>query len=192
MSSDKYYINNTPINIYNLYKYMINLYKLGVIPEFKVHFNNDLSEIIFVTEYNNPKWEKEGTSIIIYNNNIKKWKSCINTHTKDELCLKYPHLLEKNLFTDITVINEEYLTFESYYIDDILEPSLNPFDPCYLDSSCYYDLRKLYSINNQKIDNMYFSSYHGFINNSIHKEFNIENNNCSYLTYNDFINKYLF
>ncbi len=207
MSSTTYYINNQPINIYNLYKYMINLYKLGIIPEFNVHFNNDLTEIIFLTEYNNTKWGINGTSIIMYNINTNKWRACINTLTKEELYIKYPHLYEKNLFVENTLIIEEYITFESYNIDDILEPALNPFDIKYLNVNNYNNnnLRNLYSINNQQIHNMYFNCYHGFINNVIIKEFNLDNSNnygpgwsnfynlgYSYLTYNNLINDYIY
>ncbi len=202
--SNKHYMNDYPISIYNLYKYMVNLYKLGVIPEFNVHFNNDLTEIIFLTEYDNNKWKHQGTSIITYNINTKKWKGCINTHTINQLCSKYPYLLEKNLFIDNTIINEEYLTMESYDIDDILEPSLNPFEIEYLNISCNYDLRNLHSIDNKEINNMYFSCYHAFINNIIRKEFDINNNTDygevwkyyytsanSYLTYSNFLNEYI-
>ncbi len=202
----KHYINNNPISIYNLYKYMVNLYKLEVIPEFNVHFNNDLTEIIFLTEYNNNKWKHQGTSIITYNINTKKWKSCINTHMINQLCSTYSYLLEKNLFIDNTIINnEEYLTMESYDIDDILEPSLNPFETQYLNIPCNYDLRNLFTIDNKQINNMYFSCYHTFINNLIRKEFDIQNSaeygkeweyyytpNNSYLTYNNFLNEYIY
>ena len=168
-----HFMNNHPINVHNLYKYMINLYKLGVIPEFNVHFNSDLTEMIFVTEYNSTKWGQKGTSIITYNINKKKWKTCINTKTIDELVSKYPYLFEKSLFTGITTIIEEYLTFESDNIDDILEPALNPFDTQYLDINCNYDLRNLYTINKKHIHNMYFSNYQGFINNIIQDKSNI-------------------
>ena len=203
--SIKHYMNNNPISIYNLYKYMVNLYKLGVIPEFNVHFNNDLTEIVFLTEYNNNKWNHQGTSIITYNINTKKWKACISTHNINQLCSKYPYLLEKKLFINNTIINEEYLTFESYDIDDILEPALNPFEIEYLNITCNYDLRNLCSIDNKEINNMYFNCYHVFINNIIRKEFDIKNNADygevwkhyytsanSYLTYNNFLNEYIY
>ena len=177
---------------------MINLYKLGVIPEFQVHFNNDMTEIIFLTEYTNNKWEMQGTSIITYNMNIKKWKGCINTRTKDELCIKYPHLFEKNLFINNTIIIEEYVTFESYDIDDILEPSLNPFDARYLDVNYCYNLTQLYSINKTKIYNMFFAKYHVFLNNLIYKDNDLANckdvyfRQYSYLTYNYFLQEYIY
>ena len=203
MSSIKHYMNNKPINVYNLYKYMVNLYKLGIIPEFNVHFNGNLSEIIFVTEYNNPKWDIQGTSIIVYNIEFETWRGCINTQNLTELCNKYPYLFEKNLFVENTNIIEEYITMQSPDINDILEPCLNPFENQYKSVYCHnYDLRNLYIANTDKIHNIIFSNYHGFLNNVINrKNFldfkkNNENhnnhyNNYIYLNYNDFMSLYL-
>lgn len=184
MSVVKHYMNNNPISIHNLYKYMKYLYKNGTIPEFKVHFNGDLTEIIFLTEYNSEKWGQEGTSIITYNINQNKWKCCINTKPINELYIEYPYLFENNLYTGITVINEDYLTFESENIDDILEPALNIF---YNKN----DQKNLQSTNTTYIYNMVFSDYHAFINNIIYRDSIINNTKYNYLNYNSFEKEYI-
>ena len=68
MASIKHTLDNNPINVCNMYKYLINLYKLDIIPIFKVEIKNKLNELVFIFEH----------ATIIYNVNTKKWKIIIN------------------------------------------------------------------------------------------------------------------
>ncbi len=147
MTNHKYNMNNIPINISNIYKYLINLYKLEIIPYFNVEFNDDLTEIIFTFEYeNNNKWGKIGTSTIMYNINTKLWTSRFNTMTENK-----------------------YLVLQSEHIEDILEPSLNSFDIKYSNNN-KYNLMNLVDVNNQEIHNIKYIYYYTFINNLIKTE----------------------
>jgi hypothetical protein len=190
MSSNKHYMNMQPITIYNLYKYMINLYKLGVIPSFSVNFNTDLNEIIFTICYDDIKWDKYGTSVISYNINTRKWKTRLNTLSLEELYNNYNYLIENNnVIFDKKFSDNNYLVLESYNIDDILEPSLNPFEPQYMNYG-NYNLRDLVTVNSNHVHNINFSCYHMFINNVIKFETDIKF--IKYKAQNDTIPEHLW
>ena len=90
-----YSINNEPLSVLNIHKYLSYLLKLFVIPPFNVSFDNN--EMQIVTVYNSNKWAKNGVSIIKYNILTRKWTSIIDTMIFIELNTHYPYLVENNM-----------------------------------------------------------------------------------------------
>lgn len=43
-----YSLDDKPINVCNMYKFLINLFKLDIIPIFKTQINNKLNELVFI------------------------------------------------------------------------------------------------------------------------------------------------
>ncbi len=151
-----HYMNNKPICIYNIYKYFVNLYKLGVIPEFKVEVKNNLTEVIFTFNYDNKR-----TSTIIYDTNTDSWISYTNVLSLKEIYSNpnFAYLFEKQMVgydNDMTILR-------SYDINDIIEPSLTPFSD---------SLRNLTDVNNDKLHNINHRHYYMFINNLIKNDRN--------------------
>ena len=70
MATITHYMNNSPINIHNIYKYLISLFKIKVIPSFEVEIKYD--EINFIFTH----------ATIRYNIYTKMWKSIINNMLK--------------------------------------------------------------------------------------------------------------
>jgi hypothetical protein len=64
----KYSLNNKPIGVCNMYSYLINLFKLKVIPIFRTEIKNKLNELVFIFK----------NATIIYYVDTKKWKITIN------------------------------------------------------------------------------------------------------------------
>ena len=171
MASNKHYINNEPLTIHNIYKYLITLYKLNAVPLFGVEFTDNLNEIIFKFIYDD-KWTKNGISEISYNIKTKIWANKNNILSMDDLYYKYDYLVSYNMIIN----NNNYMMLESYSIDDILEPSL-----CILENNMY-DFRNLHTVNNTQIHNICYPAFHHFINNLIKVESdedysNFKNNN---------------
>ena len=73
MATITHYMNNSPINIHNIYKYLISLFKIKVIPSFEVDIKYD--EISFIFTH----------ATIRYNIYTKMWESIINNN---EIILK--------------------------------------------------------------------------------------------------------
>ena len=149
------------LSVPKLYKYLANLYKLGVIPSFDVQVTNYMNELVFTTKYADSKWCKSGTSKIVYNINTKKWTGYTNTLTYDTIYNNYYYLIENNMISN----NNNNIILESSNICDILEPSLNCFDNIYITSNKYLniDLRNLVDINEKKIHNIDHRTYYIFI-----------------------------
>lgn len=177
----KYLMNKKPINIHNLYIFLSNLYKLGIIPNFNVDFNNDLTEINYVFEYNDDKWERNGTSTIMYNINTKLWTSRFNT----------------------TTTNSKYIILQSLNIEDILEQSLNSFDIKNIESVNNKELHnvKYYNyyvfINNlmKEDQTSHFNKYKQ-MNDNLHehlwdKIYNSYKINMSHIELKSFLAKYI-
>ncbi len=180
MTSIMHYNNNKQVCIYNIYKYLANLYKIGAIPEFKVEIHNKLTEVVFTFNYNNKY------STIKYNTNSGIWTSYTNILTLDEI---YNNPDFSYLFDNKMIGYENnMIILQSYDINDILEPSLTPFNN---------NQRNLYDVNNTKLHNLDHRHYYMFINNLINNDKNIiineceENYNLHYLNYNEFVNEYV-
>lgn len=170
MSSVIHYINNKSISIYNFYKYLACLYKSGVIPEFKVEICNKLTKIVFMFNYNN-----NIQSTIIYNTNTGLWTSYTNVLKLEEIYnnLDYSYLFDNKMIG----YDNDMIILQSYDINDILEPSLTPFNK---------DQRDLHDNSNKKLHNIDHRHYYMFITNL----YNIDKCNKN-ITYNDFIHEYL-
>ena len=150
-----YSINNEPLSVLNIHKYLSYLLKLFVIPPFNVSFDNN--EMQIVTVYNSNKWAKNGVSIIKYNILTRKWTSIIDTMTFIELNTHYPYLVENNMVS--TNYNYPYIEYvlESYNISDILEPSLNPFDKKYINTFVTEEMARLFIERNNINDEFYIN-----------------------------------
>jgi hypothetical protein len=148
-----HYINNKPISIYNIYKYLINLYKLDVIPLFKVEIHNKLTEAVFTFNYDNEKH-----STIIYNTDSELWTIITNVQTIDEI---YNNKYYSYLFNNQMIgYNNNMFIFQSYEINDILELAFTSFN-----SLNNIDIYNLYDIDDKKINNLDYRHYYMFINN---------------------------
>ncbi len=158
MASIKHYITGNSINIHNFYKYMCNLFISNGIPSFVVSFDNNLNNIIYTIVYNN-QFGKNGTSKIIYNIYTKKWSSHINTITYDEIYSNYYYLIENNMVSFDNI--NQTIILESYNIDDILEPSLNPLNN---------NLRNIINVDNTIIHNVSQQQFYLFIKNLLNYE----------------------
>ena len=140
-SCQTHHIHNEPISIFNFHKYLNYLWVLGIIPEFKITFNEDFTELQLISIYtHNNKWKKYGISLITYNINTRKWKSVIDIMTYEDLKNQYPYLIEKNLVS--VSYNQPYIEYvlESDDINNILEPSLNPFDNMYINDAALQEM----------------------------------------------------
>jgi hypothetical protein len=126
-----YYLNNKPVNIFNIIQYLCYMKTYGIIPEFNVF--NDIDNLYIETCYtNNCKWNKEGISLIKYNIYTKKWTSIIDHIKYQEIYEKYYYLIENDMIK--VNYNHPYVEYEleSDYFEDILEPSLNSFNDEYI------------------------------------------------------------
>jgi hypothetical protein len=146
-------MNNSPINIHNIYKYLISLFKIKVIPSFEVEIKYD--EISFIFTH----------ATIRYNIYTKIWKSIINNNNYEVLVKTYPYLV-KNIIS----INNEII-LKSNKIDDILEPTFSQFNLVLIDNN-NIDPRNMHTIDNKKIDNINNYSFYMFINNINRYELN--------------------
>jgi hypothetical protein len=177
MNSTSHYFNNQPLSIYNLYKYLSNLYKLNIIPSFEVDICDNLENIIFTFYY------KYGTSQIKYNIHNKKWRSLFNTISFERFlyeCNKYYYYIIINKDINISR-NNDYIMLESSNIDDILEPSLNKFDSSYIN---------IYSTNNIRLNNLIESDFYVFINKIMQIDYN-RPKNALLLNYESFLHEFL-
>jgi len=156
-------MNNNPVNIYNIYKYLVNLFKIEVIPAFKVEIRNKLTEIIFTFNYNNKQ------STIIYNTETKLWRSYTNVVSLNDIQSNnnydYSYLIKNKMIA----FDNDMFIFQSYDINDILEPSLTPFSPVIFNDN-YLDPRYLYDVDNIKLHNLNHKHYYMFINNLYHND----------------------
>jgi hypothetical protein len=93
-----------------------------------------------ITIYKSNKWVKSGVSIIKYNILTRKWTSIIDNITFSELIDLYPYLYTNEMIS--TNYNPPYIEYilESSNIDDILEPSLNPFEKIYINKNVIKDI----------------------------------------------------
>lgn len=137
-----HYINNEPISVFNIHKYLSYLARLEIIPWFDITFNNNEMQITTIYIINS-KWGKNGLSTITYNIITRKWKSVIDNITYEELKNQYPYLIEKNMVS--IKYEQPYIEYilESDDINDILEPSLNPFDKKYINHFLLEELARL-------------------------------------------------
>jgi hypothetical protein len=165
----EYYINNVPINIWNLIKYLCYLKTYGIIPEFSV--SHDIDNLYIQTIYTdyNGKWNKNGVSLIKYNIYTKKWTSIIDHIKYAEIYEKYYYLIEYNMIK--INYNHPYAEYEleSDYFEDILEPSLNSFNNEYINEyriplninprNLYNDYNQLVFIVSSGIEELYNNLY---------------------------------
>jgi hypothetical protein len=93
-----------------------------------------------VTIYSSNKWAKNGVSIIKYNILTRKWTSVIDNITLGQLINQYPYLYTNEMIS--TNYNPPYIEYilESSNINDILEPSLNPFEKIYINKNVIKDV----------------------------------------------------
>lgn len=157
MSSVMHYMNNHPVSICNIYKYLANLFKIGVIPEFKVEIQNGLTECMFSFNYG-----EEKISIIKYYTETEIWKSYTNVISIDDINSNYnnySYLIDNDMIS----VENGVIIFQSDDINDILEPSLNPFNPVIVNNN-YVNPRILYDIDNNKLHNLNHTHYYMFIN----------------------------
>ena len=163
MSSIKHYMNNEPISIHNIYKYLVNLLKIKVIPYFMVSINNTKDEITFTFNYTDIKFGKFGQSKLIYNIYTQIWTSTFNTTSFNTICKNYDYLIKANMVSINNIVNNNIvINLQSKNIDDILEPSLNPFN-----TELNIDVYNMHEIDNTEIHNIYHSEYYLFMNNVI-------------------------
>jgi hypothetical protein len=163
MSAAKHYMNNEPISIHNIYKYLVNLLKIKVIPYFMVSINNTKDEITFTFNYTDIKFGKFGKSKLIYNIYTKIWTSKFNTTSFNTICKNYNYLIKANMVSIDNIVNNNIvINLQSQNIDDILEPSLNPFN-----TELNIDVYNMHEIDNTVIHNIYHSEYYLFMNNVI-------------------------
>jgi hypothetical protein len=161
MSYLEYYMNNNRLNIHNIYKYLVNLHKINVIPYFEVSFNDTKDEITFTFNYNN-EFDRCGTSKIIYNIYTKIWTSQFNTTSFENIYKNYKYLIENKMLSIDIIDTQLIINLESKKIDDILEPSLNPFN-----TNLEINVYNMHNIDNVEMHNLYYSEYYLFMNNVI-------------------------
>ncbi len=156
-------MNNIPVSIYNIYKYLASLHKIGFIPEFKVEIRNNLTEAVFTFKY-----DEDRQSTITFDTNTQAWTSYTNVMSLDEIYhnSNFAYLFEEKM---IGYDNETYMAIlRSYDINDILEPSLTPF---YINSNI--NLRDIQDKNKTKLHNLNYRHYYMFINNLLKNDKNM-------------------
>jgi len=140
----KYYINNEPLSIKNVIKYLHYLYQKSVIPHFTLNLSDDELAITTIYSATSTQLRLSGYTIITYNIYTKKWKGSINLasiidgrlvdKTYTNILKDFPFVVDNNLLT----INyqQPYVEYiiESNYIEDVLEPSLNVFTHAFLNT----------------------------------------------------------
>ena len=87
MSTIIHYMNNSPIDIHNIYKYLVSLFKIKVISSFDVEIKYD--EISFIFKH----------ATIRYNIYTKIWESIINNN--NNISNKNQIILKSNKIDDI-------------------------------------------------------------------------------------------
>ena len=143
-------LDNKPINPYNFYKYLCSLYRINIIPDFKVEIDNKLNELKFIFKH----------TTITYFVDINQWTSTVSINND---MYNYPYLIENKMIS----CDNNYLILKSNNINDILEPTLGPFNQI-LDN---IDPRNMYTNNKDKhIHNIDHSHYYMFINNLMRHE----------------------
>ena len=158
-----YNIDNEPLNMGNVIKYLYYLNYEKIIPPFTFNFDkemNDTMTIIVIYSPSSTIIPLSGHTIITYNIHTQKWKSSINllsiidgrlvNRTFANIQQKFPFVIDNNLLK----INYQYpyveYVIESDYIEDVLEPSLNEFISDHIDP---YNIMTTPTINS----NMHFS-----------------------------------
>jgi hypothetical protein len=135
-----YNIDNESLNISNIINYLYYLNYHKIIPAFTFNFDNEIKETMTITviySMSSTNLPLSGFTTITYNIQTQKWKSSINLSsiidgrlidkTFTNIQRDFPFVIDNNLLK----INYQYpyveYVIESYYIEDVLEPSLNKF-----------------------------------------------------------------
>jgi hypothetical protein len=133
-----YNINNEPLSVKNVIKYLYCLNRNGIIPQFTLNITNTELHIIVIYGYSTTSLPLMGFTNIVYNIYTKKWKSINNIASLidrqkvdnrfNNIQTNFPFVIQNNLLKiNFDNYYVEYI-ITSDYIEDVLEPSLNLFD----------------------------------------------------------------
>jgi len=210
----QYNIDNEPLDIKNVIKYLYCLKLYQIIP----HFNLDITdkELNITTIYSptSTNLPFNGYTVITYNIYTKKWKGVINLNNIENGSLvNKTYLNLKNNFpfvidNDLLSIKYEHPyaehIIESEYLEDVLEPSLNVFrhnlfNPRNINSAiCFATvIRNGYSITYNNIYGMDYAieHYHNGKKSDIqnfHRKIEEHENYLMFMSKKDIIKKSFF
>ena len=133
-----YNINNEPLSVKNVIKYLYCLNRNGIIPKFTLNITNTELHITVIYGYSTTSLPFMGFTTIVYNIYTKKWQSINNIVTLidgqkvdnrfNNIQTNFPFIIQNNLLKiNFDNYYVEYI-ITSDYIEDVLEPSLNLFD----------------------------------------------------------------
>ncbi len=162
----RYYIDNEPLSVKNVIKYLYCLENYGIIPHFTLNITDTELHITVIYGYTTTLQPVMGFTNIVYNINTKKWKGINNIasiidgqkvdNRYNNIQTNFPFVIENHLLKiNFDNYYVEYI-ITSDYIEDVLEPSLNVFEATYINP------RNMFTTHKILRDMPYFLNLHHF------------------------------